>query len=55
MDEAEKRVSYALTIEAISALFVVLCSTDVDRTVLQNNGFILNNEIKTKLFSFKLP
>lgn len=51
MDEAEKRVTYKTAIEALGALFVLLANCGTDHQVLQNNSFITDGRIKTKLFS----
>ena len=51
LDEAEKRVNYQTTIEALAALFILLSSCDTDRETLQKNGFIKDGKIKTRLFA----
>lgn len=51
MDEAEKRVTYKTAIEALGGLFVLLANCDTEHQVLQNNSFITDGRIKTKLYS----
>lgn len=50
-------VNYHTVIEAISALFILLCHCDVDTLTLQNNFFLRKfgngSMIKTKLFEFE--
>ena len=51
LDEAEKRVNYQTTIEALAALFILLSNCDINRETLQKNGFIKDGKIKTRLFA----
>lgn len=51
LDEAENKVSYKTTIEALGGLFVLLVNCDPDHQVLQNNGYVIDGKIKTTLFS----
>lgn len=53
MDEAEKRVSYKTSIEALGGLFVLLALCDAEYEVLEENGLIVGGVVKTKLFSCK--
>lgn len=50
MDEAEKRVSYNTAIESLGALFVLLTYCDLDKNSLQDNGFVFDGVIRTRLF-----
>jgi len=50
-------VQYQTVIEALSALFILLCHCDVDTLTLQNNAFLrkygAGSMIKTKLFEYE--
>jgi len=51
---AQERVNYEIVIEAISALFLLLCYCDMDEDILLSHGYITDNngekELRTKLF-----
>jgi len=57
IESAKHYVNYNTVIEAISALFILLCCCDVDTLTLQNNFFLRQygngSIIKTKLFEFE--
>ena len=57
-EKSREKVNYKICIEAISALFIILCYCDPDIELLKKNGFIINRDdsklIKSKYFSCKI-
>lgn len=47
---AKERVTYSIAIEAISALFLVLCHCDCDMEALSAEGLLHDGKVKTRLF-----
>lgn len=50
LDEAENRVTYETVIDALGGLFVVLAHCDADLVTLEDNGYLKDGKIKTRLF-----
>ena len=48
--QANNRVTYSLTVEAISGLFILLAYCAPDLEILEKHGYIKNGAIRTKLF-----
>lgn len=53
-DEAQNRVTYSIVIEAISALFCVLCRCEPSKRSLEMNGIVKNKITRTRLFQMEL-